>query len=438
MLIEFSVENFRSIKEEQTLSLLATKLKEHPGNIISAPDDSKYDILRSAIIYGANASGKTNILKALSNFVALVILSTDLKVGKKIPAYQPYRLDKSCLGKPSKFQIEFIGPKNIRYRYLVSFTEDEFLSEELFYYPKKQEALLFSRLKGEKIKFGNYLTGRKKSIEAELLPNNLFLSKAANSNLEQLQDIYLYFVQNFNFQMKDHIQSLIADTSTTRRLAESDDKHFMEKINIFLKFADTGISSLKIVKNDFEFDFKKNLPDGFPAYLAKALETQASMRPTFSHLLYENNEEIGTVDFDISEESDGTTKLYSLASDIITSLINGEIFVIDEIDNSLHPHITSLIVSLFNNPKTNKKNAQLITATHDASLLNQNLIRRDQVWFTNKKKDGSTQLYSLVEFDKNEVRAKTPFSSWYLSGRFNAVPLIDKNIYSIFENCDAE
>ena len=436
MLVEFSVENFRSIKKEQTISLLATKSKEHPENLIAYSDSSKFNILRSAVIYGANASGKTNILKALENLVYFILFSTDLKLEQKIPSYKPHKLDNAYHDQPTKFQIEFIGPSNVRYRYLIHFTANEVIREELLFYPKKQEAILFSREKGKKIKFGNYLTGRKKNIEAELLPNNLFLSKAANSNLEHLQKIYIYFLETFVFKMKDELR--FTGVETTRKMTDTTDSSFSDKVSLFLKSVDTGISSLKVVKTEFKDDaFFDSFPKDMPKHIVDDIRTQISLRPMTSHRLYDNDNEVGMIDFDIAEESDGTNKLYSLSSDIITALLNGSVYVIDEIDNSLHPHITEFIIKLFNNPRINKKNAQLITATHDSSLLNPNLVRRDQIWFTNKVKNGSTELYSLVEFNKDEVRAKTPYNDWYLSGRFSAVPVIDKNVYSIFEDCDS-
>ena len=434
MIIDFTVENFRSIKKAQTLSMLATKLKEHPQNIAKIDQSDRLNILKSCVIYGANASGKSNVLKSLVEFRNIILHSTELKLKQRIPAYEPFRLDKSCTVAPTKFEMEFIPyGDGIRYRYLVEFTEFHIEREELFFYPKKQEAILFSRVKGSPIKFGNYLTGKKKNIEGELLGNNLFLSKAANSNHEQLKGVYLYFLTEFEIMMKDSFGEFVSKNHTSRAIHSNECEALRDKVKRFLMSVDTGISSLEVIKRELDDEVKGMISSDLPLIIKEAMEDNFIYRTQVGHKLYENDEEAGEVQFDLREESDGTVKLYSLACDLIEVLLEGKILIIDELDNSLHPHITSLIFNLFNDPKINKKNAQLITATHDSSLLNPDFVRRDQVWFTKKIFNNSTELYSLVEFDKNEVRSKTQFNDWYLAGRFDAVPIIDKSIYEIFE-----
>jgi AAA15 family ATPase/GTPase len=332
--------------------------------------------------------------------------------------------------------MEFIPRKDgIRYRYLIEITKFHVEREELFFYPKSQPALLFSRNKGEAIRYGGYLQGKKKNIESELLENNLFLSKAANSNNKQLQEIYLYFLSTLSVMVKGTVDELISKNRTSRAMLSEKNKALRNKVETLLISVDTGITALNVSRREMDDEIENLLASDMPKVLKDAMTDNFVYRTRTIHKLYEDDRETGTVTFDLSEESEGTIKLYGISATIIETLLEGSILVIDEIDNSLHPHITALILKLFNDPKTNRNNAQLIAITHDASLLDPKLIRRDQVWFT-KKAQNSTELYSLVEFDKNEVRAKTQFGEWYLDGRFNAVPVINKSIYDIFSEIE--
>ena len=176
MIVDFSVKNFKSIKEEQTFSMLASNSKsELPDNVFPTEKEPNISLLKTGVIMGANASGKSNLLAAIETFRDFVVNSTDLKVEENIPYYEPYRLDETWLKKPTAFEMEFIGGDHIRYKYSVLFDRDEVLEEELVFYPQKQEALLYRREQGKIIKFGSQFKGRKRSIENELLPNILFL-----------------------------------------------------------------------------------------------------------------------------------------------------------------------------------------------------------------------------------------------------------------------
>ncbi|MCP4133102.1 MAG: ATP-binding protein [bacterium] len=428
MIIDFTVKNFRSIREEQTFSMLATKPKdEHSENIFQLENEKSISLLKTAIIYGANASGKSNLIQALQAFMKLIINSTDLKLMEDIPGYEPYRLDKSCLNKPTKFEIEFISNDRNRYKYTVIFNKKVILFEELVFYPKKQEARIFLREEGKEMQFGSHLKGKKQSIASELIENNLFLSKAANSNHEQLKEIYLYFLENTIFHLK---QGGRPHSYTTTQLTREDNANFKKKLINLLMAADTGIHSIDMV----EIDLDETITEDTPEFIRKQILELFTQKPITYHKLYENGKEAGVTHFDLNEESNGTIKMYELAGKIITVIENGYTAVIDELDSSLHPLLSEYIIKLFNDPESNPKNAQLIVATHDTSLLNPQLLRRDQVWFTKKNNYGATQVYSLDEFDKNEVRKNTPFDKWYLNGRFDAIPLINKSLFKPNKN----
>lgn len=429
MIVDFTVENFRSIKKEQTLSMLVAHSKnDMVENIVHLSDESNLLLLKTALIYGPNASGKSNLILALDIFRRFIIDSTNLKIGEDIPYYTPYRADKSYLRKSTKLGIEFIGRDNIRYRYTIKFNKENVEFEELVFYPNKQEARLFLRNGDKDIKFGTYFKGKKQSIASELLPNNLFLSKAANSNHEQLREIYLYFLRNLKFHTQADSKGFLPQY-TTRRLIDKEDD-YKSKVIDFLKAADTRIEMIDVVVGNIDID-TINLPDNMPETLKKQIIEDFSSRPVTYHKLYDGQDEIGTFSFDLDEESNGTIKMYDLAGKIIEALENGHVFIIDELDSSFHPSMSNYILELFNNPKHNPYNAQLIVATHDVTLLDSKAFRRDQIWFTERNSYGATEIYSLDEFKKDEVRNNIPFGRWYLNGRFGALPFINRTLFSI-------
>lgn len=430
MIVDFSVKNFRSIKEEQTFSMLAANLMdEHFENTVKLENESNLSLLKTALIYGANASGKSNLILAIEALRSFIIDSTDLKVGEEIPYYTPYKADKNCLNSPTKFEIEFVGNNNIRYKYTIVFNKHEIEVEELSFYPNRQETRLFLREKGKEIQFGSYLKGKKRSLESELISNNLFLSKAANSNHQQLQKVYLYFKRNLRFHTQADSRNTLLKY-TTKGLANKEG-NYRDNVIDFLKAADTGISAVDIVNKSIDAEDRLVLPDNMPETLKKQIIEDFSSRPTMYHKMYDGNQEIGMCTFDLDEESNGTIKMYDLAGKIINVLENGYTFIVDEIDSSFHPFMSDYLLELFNDPNKNPNNAQLIVATHDTTLMDSKTLRRDQVWFTEKNQYGATELYSLDEFEKNEVRKNIPFGKWYLSGRFGALPLINKSLFTI-------
>ena len=403
MLIDFTLSNFKSIKDEQTLSLLCTKVKEHPNHTFTAPQE-KLDLLKVAVVYGANGSGKSNLLDGLHTMTQFIHNSTDAKLGETIPYYKPHKLDKAYLNRPISCEIEFIGLDEIRYLYKFSFTAQEILHESLHFYPKKQEAKLFIRKQGERIDFGESLKGAKKAIESQLLPQHLFLSKAANSNHKQLGKVY----QSFN-------RFLIMDTAQPQRLMRETIQHTLiwkdtaleKNMNTLLNYADTGVERVEL---------KQIQTDPF--------NPSTSYFPFTTHPIFHNGEEVGKTTFSLMEESKGTQQMYGLGGILFAALSEGRIVCIDELDISFHPLMTEYLIQLFYNEETNPKHAQLIFTTHDTSILKHELFRRDQIWFAEKDYYGATNLYSLSEFDFDKVRANIPFDKWYLSGRFGALPLV--------------
>jgi len=399
-----------------SFSLLATKLTGKDATHKNYFKPEKYKqlpILKSAVIYGANASGKTNLLKAMGFFQQFIIDSTDLKFGEELP-YQPFKLFKSANSEPSSFEMEFISKDEIRYIYKFSYDQVDILEEQLISFATRKPTELFYRKKGESIRFSSSFKGPKRSLEEQLQNNHLLLSKAANSNFEQVHHVYSYFSDNI------HILNSNFNSNLFSKKSSFENDYYRKHIIDFLKIADTGIDSFEVLRKDIG---EVKGFDGFPEAIKQRLAEDFSYQTNVVHYTCDDGDP-EPVKWSMEEESSGTIKLFALAGPIIDILNNGHVLIFDEINNSLHPLISEFIVQLFNSEDANPKNAQLIFTTHDTTLLNKNTFRRDQVWFIEKNQCGVSQLYSLCAFDKKEVRWDVPFDKWYLSGRFGALPII--------------
>jgi len=417
MLVDFTIKNYRSFKCESLFSMVAEKKKEDiSNNLFNISEDSDISLLKTAVIYGANASGKSNLLLAFDTLKNFILNSTDLKLDQEIPYYKPFVLDVETRNQPMLFEIEFVTAEPMRYRYSVEFDKTQIISEKLVFFPEKNGRNLFERdgVTGKYI-WGRDLKGKKESLTGEVLKNVLFLSKAANNNEsdERLKTIYRYFRTDFMFHTA-------ADSSraqvyfTTLKLNDLLEKGFNESLIEFLKSADLGISSVRVRKEKIINDLSTKVDIG--------------------HRVFSRTNETGEDHFfQLQDESAGTIKMFDLAGKIIDTLRNGNVLIVDELDSSFHPLMSEYILSIFNDPVKNPKNAQLIVATHDAYLLDSEKLRRDQIWFVEKDQYGASNLYSLDEFEKSEVRKNVPFDRWYLSGRFGALPLIDKKLFSAVE-----
>ncbi|GAB2774121.1 ATP-binding protein [Actinomadura fibrosa] len=400
--------------------LAESKIKEHENNVITLDN---YHVLSTSLIYGRNASGKSNLLNAFKALQYLVFESGDFKLDKKIPAFEPFKLDSRYSKDPTEFYIDFIADDNIRYIYEIGFNNTEIEYEILKFYPKTQPATLFERIKNKPIKYGEYLTGRKKDIEEKLYNNQLFLSKVGVEKLEALTSPYKFFsrglfVSNFHDSKYDELLIQIY----TNRIANDNLPFFKENMNILMKEADTGIERIEVTEEDIDVDL---LPKEMSDEKKEELVEKYKRKIRTIHKFFDGDKEVGTVDFKLDEESTGTIKLLAMGGLILEALADGQVLIIDELDKSLHPKLTKVLIEIFHSKKTNPKNAQLIFATHDISLLNNELFRRDQVWFAEKEYEGCSHYYSISDIPG--VRANAPFEKYYMSGRLGATPVINKN-----------
>ena len=416
MLIEFTVTNFRSIKEPQTLSLAKAKgneleqtncfLPEAPGSI---------ELVRSAAIYGANAAGKSNVIKALEAMNTIVLKSASSQEGDNIPV-SPFLFDELSAEEPSEFEIIFIS-EGVRYQYGFTATSKNILEEWLIAYPKGRPQKWFNRAfdpetESQVFKFGDSLLGSKSVWQQATRSNALLLSTAIQLNSEQLKPVYNWF----------RTQLRVASSGDwgpgfTASLCQKDDSK--NKILSFLKSADFDIHDIQIDKEKFDPD---SLPDEIPAEarekIIKELEGKDLLDIKTVHKT--SNDNLVSLDFD--EESEGTKKFFSFAGPWLDTLQKGYILVIDELHDSLHPNMVKYLVDLFHHPKTNPNNAQLIFTTHETSILNQDVFRRDQIWFCEKNDEQATSLYPLTDFSPRKERENIELG--YLSGRYGALPFI--------------
>jgi len=416
VIIEFAVENFRSIKTRQTFSLTKSNSDELGGNTFDPDIRSASSLLRSAVIYGANAAGKSNFIKAVQVMREIVTNSAkNSQRGDKLPITH-FKLCDSTIGKPTEFEVIFIA-EGIKYQYGFSATAERVMEEWLYAFPKSRPQRWFIRAfdeaKGEYVwDFSSFFTGKKQTWKESTRDNSLFLSTAVMLNSEQLEPVYDWFTKTLKVAGIDGWNG-----AYTAELCTKDDGK--KDVLKFLNSADLAINDLKLESKKFD---TSNLPDDMPSELKerllKDLEGEEFIEIKTVHKTVQGKEVL----FELDDESDGTRKIFSFAGPWIDTLKNGRILFIDELHDSLHPHIVKFLVSLFHNKKTNPNNAQLIFTTHETSILDQDVFRRDQIWFCKKEKNQTTEIYPLSDFSPRKGAENLEKS--YLAGRYSALPVI--------------
>ena len=420
MLIEFSVGNYRSFFQPVTLSMLAAKLRSQQKDLDSNNVfmENGIECLRSAAIYGANASGKSNLINAMWFFKRLILESSkESQAGEPIDT-EPFLLSPESKQQPSYFQIIFML-EGIKYRYGFELNKKEIIAEWL-YRTVKKEAYLFIRDKGE-FKISNaFKEGR--NLKSNTRTNALFISVVAQLNGPLCVKLIKWFRSGFNVISGLHDQSYLDYTTVNFET----DEIFRNKVISLMRLADTGIENIFIDKRSLQEipEELRNLIESAISRSSKSAVTPADIsvnRIKTTHSVYDSNQnKVDAMHFDMSsQESEGTQKLFNLSGPIIDTLNRGSILVIDEMEARLHPFLTEAIIHLFNSVNINKHNAQLIFASHCTHVLHSKLFRRDQIWFTEKDRYGVTDLFSLAEL---KVRNDASFGKDYLEGKYGAVP----------------
>ncbi len=414
MLINFSVSNYLSFKDKMTFSMVASKRGELEDENVFQVDD-KLRLLRSAVIYGANASGKSNLIKAMTFVRGFVLNSAKTQVTDEIDVTN-FKLDEGHSKRPSFFEINFIYNK-VKYRYGFEVDRKKVYKEWLYFVPNVQELLLFYRDKGE-YKIGPKFRNEAKGLIRKIRDNVLFVSVAAQFNGPISTNICKWF-DKFRTLFGRDTDTVVTDFTLDRLK----DKDYKEDILKFVKIADLGIEDISAerikIKSETEII---NVPKQFKELIMKTGGILMGRKIVTTHLKKKGEKKIPEY-FDLEkEESEGTKKIFAIAGPIFFTLKNNSILLFDEFVSNLHPKLARAIIKLFNSKLTNPGNAQLIFDSHDITLLDIELLRRDQIWFTEKNEDGATDLYSLAEF--KGIRKDASHAKNYLLGKYGSIPFI--------------
>lgn len=418
MLIEFSVANFRSLRDRQTLSLVKAKGQElESTNTFRVSAANEFELLRSVVIYGPNAGGKSNFLRAIKVMENMVLHSAgNNQRGDKIPV-TPFKLDRKSRKQPTEFEVVFIV-NGVRYQYGFAATETRIQEEWLIAYPKGRPQHWFARQWDDKAnthqwELGSNLTGEKQLWQKSTRDNALFLSTAVQLNSQQLQPIYDWFKHKLH---NTGVGGWHASFSAS--ICESEEK---AQVLQFIKAADLDIEDIEVISKPFD---EKDLPEEMPEYLKNQIAEQMKGEDVTDIKTVHKTQDGELVQFDIEDESDGTQRFFSFIGPWIDSLNDGNVLFIDELHDNLHPKLVQFLVQLFHSSDTNPKNAQLIFTTHETSILNQEVFRRDQIWFCEKDDQQASALYPLTDFSPRKGRENLELA--YLSGRYGALPFVGK------------
>lgn len=424
MLIRFRVRNFRSLKEEQELSLVASSLKGMP-EAVTQVKGLDLGLLRLAAIYGANASGKTNVIRALDHMSSAVRDSQMYWSPEGPIPREPFLLDPKSKDVSSSFEVDLLL-EGVRFHYGFTLNDREVLKEWLDAYPTGNKPIkkqMWFRREGKAFTFGKKLAGDNRAIERLTRPNSLFVSAAAQNNHEALLPLYRWFAERLTYVRRER---MVLHINTAKMCQKESFKSSLQDV---LNAADLGIVGLEVYEKE-AFALPPNTAARFKADMEKSmgamrkafagLEGGGELRRPALTLTHKGSTQAG-VTLEEHNESHGTLAFLGLLGPVLRALELGGTVCVDELDASLHPLLALKVVSLFNDPKLNARSAQIFFTTHDTNLLDKTLLRRDQIWFTEKDTEGATHLYPLTDF---KPRKNENLERGYLQGRYGAVPFI--------------
>lgn len=408
MVLEIRLSNFFSINEEVVLDLKAANLqtkesKNLLGNTFVCNGER---ILKTVAIYGANASGKSNIIKAIRACVQMIFESHNYNENTIFP-FKPFKF--GGVGKPSSFYVRFmIG--HVEYEYSFSLTNTEIITEELYYYPNGRKRLVFGRdeRKGpdkKSIYEFRSIIHRPLDVASNTSNKTLFVSRASQMDRDVAKDVFRYFNERFILNYYGYNSYSIESLLNTN-------KDLILKV---LKAADSDIVNIQSQQ-----EFKTLTTAVFDSQSNQLLSRDDIQKPQLKIITYHRNNPDVPFDF-YSEESSGTQEFFHMMLTILNIIRNNKVLLVDEISMGLHVNLVEYILNLFHKSES----AQLIFSTHNTNLLNMKKLRKDQVYFVNKRDDGSSDLYSL--FDYKDFRENMDAEKAYLQGRFDAIPFIDES-----------
>ena len=415
-LVDFTIRNFKSYKEETLFTFEALEDDFMSGNFFTVPlsDGSEMRLLKSAALYGANAAGKSNIVWALKALVYMVRASRNFPVGFKIP-FEPFRSgDKNI--PDTYFSIRFIVEGRM-YRYSISYNAERFSSEQLTVLCSGKEKKILAK-DGDNFSFGEGWESPSLDLsDVKFLANHLLLSELAVKPQNNLQQLYSAIagmiaepvMNNFNLRAKN--------INVGRDILKERDSVIFKRLNNLMHIADFGIVGLEMNRHDDE-DF--HIPDSIP----EAVKNQFIDDNRWEFKTLHRTKDNGMISFPLEDESTGTQNMFSLGSIVLQVLSQGGFLAYDEMDIAVHPQLFKLLVTLFHTPEANPYNAQILFTTHNTIIVNETegIMRADQVWFAEKDEYGESTLFSAQDFEG--ISIVVPFERWYRNGRFGALPNI--------------
>lgn len=422
MLIEFSVQNFRSFKERVTFSLLPASIREK-RNVAPILIEEYKDlaILPSAILYGPNNSGKSNLLTAINALRWMITKSGNFNSDEELKSNEAFYFDEDTRDKPTIFEIDFIAPNKKRYNFTIEFGKNKIYKEHLLRYhnsPKGKTTTqtLYERVEQE-IDPKSYLKGTK---SFNVNPNQAYLSRGDVEGNEELQEVYAFFSKIKVHQLAEMPYVDFLANNYNAFIQKEDNSAVKMLIDKIINQFDATILSLELGARDLsKIVFSEDLPNEIKESLFEKLKNQ-----TYTiHKLYKEGKETGTAKLPLSKQSTGMRKLLAILPEILPALQNGGTVFLDELNVSLHTEITTFILGLFNNPETNPNNAQLISTTHDMMLLNRELFDRDQIYITDKDKYGVTTLNAFSDYNFGNWRSQN-LAQYYESGKLGGLPTL--------------
>lgn len=424
MLIDFTVQNFRSFNGEQRLSFVASNYdKSLPENLIGPglPGLEDLKLLKGLALYGANAAGKTNALVALQ-FLSSIVENSATGLDSGDPTgIEPFALDPETLGQPSEFTIRFVAD-GVRYHFALILGKQRVLYESLSAFPKGREQVWYERSWDEDAGIYQWKPDRPTDFKRDpkiveyTRDNALFLSTAVKWNNKELEPVYLWFKNRLRFLRLNADFPSLSPGDTVRLMNQ--DPNISKFVVRLLQHADFGILSAKASERELD-------RDKVPARLSEAIVGRLIRRKQFDIEL--GHRGAGGKEFPIpwKSQSMGTKKFFSLAGPWLELLAMGHVALIDEIESSMHPTMVVELLRLFFSSEASRTNAQLLFTTHNPLLLDPTLIRRDQVWFADKDEEGATHLYPLTDY---KPRKGESLARGYLAGRYGAVPFIPSGL----------
>jgi hypothetical protein len=415
VLLRFRVSNYASIRDEAELSLVATT--HHDDIAVRLISGANAEGLPAAAIYGANASGKSNLVNAFL-FMREAILESHQGWLPGTPIKRrAFKLDTDSRHDQTMFGVDFVL-EGVRYEYGFSVLDHRVMTEWLHSFPNKRERVLFDRHAGEDIEFGPSLAGLRRNIEKLMRPNSLYLSTAAANNHPQLSKIYDWFSSAI-FPVRAGAE--LGNSFTLREWRNNE----RSPLRDLLRYADTGVIDLEVTEREMPERVAEKWSE-FLLSVSDSGESSGTLTVTpIIEFIHRGTSDVARLS--MNEESSGTLAWLLLVGPVVAALQRGGILVVDELDARLHPLLAAHLVNLFQSPETNTNGAQLLFNTHNVSLLGPSApgrLRRDQVWFTEKDNSGATKLTALAEYRVRDGLENV--EKRYLSGRYGAIPFLEE------------